>query len=232
MTRRLVQLLLALSLATAGLIVSPATAVADKDYGDFATQKAAQDFWAANGGSTSNDPHRLDADGDGGACESNPCPCSTSQSDTGVDDGSKPEPQAAQLEQRAEVVKVVDGDTVDVKLIPGKRARVRLIGIDTPEVYGGTDCGGRAASKSAEKILPRGTRVLLVSDPTQDLKDRYGRLLRYVMKQKVDVNRLQVKRGHTRVYVYGARPFRRVATYRASQAAAKNAELGFWGACQ
>jgi hypothetical protein len=57
---------------TGALTVSPAYA-ADKDCGDFVSQKAAQIFFLKNGGPT-KDPHRLDHDGDGIACESNPAP--------------------------------------------------------------------------------------------------------------------------------------------------------------
>ncbi len=59
----------------AGLLglAAPAQAVVDRDCGDFATQKAAQVFFLQN--SPSTDPHRLDADGDGVACDANPCPC-------------------------------------------------------------------------------------------------------------------------------------------------------------
>jgi len=47
----------------------------DLDCSDFRTQAAAQSFF--NSHNPSADPHGLDADGDGVACESNPCPCST-----------------------------------------------------------------------------------------------------------------------------------------------------------
>lgn len=53
----------------------PAQAV-DYNCSDFSTQAAAQSFFLANGG-PSSDPYGLDADHDGIACESNPCPCST-----------------------------------------------------------------------------------------------------------------------------------------------------------
>ena len=54
-------------------LASPANAVADRDCGDFASQKAAQIFYLQAGGPRI-DPHRLDAEGDGIACESNPAP--------------------------------------------------------------------------------------------------------------------------------------------------------------
>lgn len=41
----------------------------DKDCGDFGSHQEVLDFWFANGYSAENDPHRLDADNDGLACE-------------------------------------------------------------------------------------------------------------------------------------------------------------------
>ena len=53
----------------------PSSAIAgDKDCADFASQRAAQIFFLKHGG-PSRDPHRLDGDDDGVACEDNPCPC-------------------------------------------------------------------------------------------------------------------------------------------------------------
>ncbi len=62
--------LAALSLAT---MPSPASA-SDKDCADFASQRAAQIFFLKHGGPR-YDPHRLDGDDDGVACEDNSCPC-------------------------------------------------------------------------------------------------------------------------------------------------------------
>ncbi len=55
-----------------GAGASPAV-VGDRDCGDFASQRSAQIFFLKHGGPQS-DPHRLDADGDGVACETNPAP--------------------------------------------------------------------------------------------------------------------------------------------------------------
>ncbi|MDO9498073.1 MAG: thermonuclease family protein, partial [Nocardioides sp.] len=106
-----------------------------------------------------------------------------------------------------------------------------ILGIDTPEVFGGKECGGPAASRAAKRMLPRGTRVLLVSDRSQDLKDRYGRLLRYVQKGRMDVGRNQLKQGHATVYVFDE-PFKRVRSYRVAQAAAKLHDKGIWKLCR
>lgn len=47
----------------------------DRDCSDFPTQKKAQRFFKRH--NPKKDPHGLDADEDGIACESNPCPCNT-----------------------------------------------------------------------------------------------------------------------------------------------------------
>ena len=69
-----------------------------------------------------------------------------------------------------------------------------------------------------------------MSDPTQDRVDRYGRILRYVMKAGKDM-RAQVQRGWARVYVYNNSPFKRVSAYRKSQRLANAADRGLWGVC-
>ncbi len=216
-----------------GVLAAPEAAMgragsADKDCADFPTQAAAQTFFLDNNPSV--DPHRLDADGDGIACESNPCPCSSSGGG-----GPAPVPFSPPIpevkRERAKVIRVVDGDTLKVRLRAGPRVYVRLLGIDTPEVYGGTQCHGPEASYAAERMLPSGTKVRLRSDPSQDLKDRYGRLLRYVAKGRLDVNRKLVVRGHAKVYVYDHTPFQRTASYRRAQKVAKKLDRGLWGEC-
>jgi endonuclease YncB( thermonuclease family) len=214
------------SLATAGT----AHAVLDKDCGDFSTQAAAQNFFLDNGGPQS-DPHGLDADGDGVACESNPCPCNESAGGggNGVGDGDGGN-QTPIKRQAARIIKVIDGDTVRVKLKGGPKRDVRLLGIDTPEVYGGVECGGKPASKKLTKMLPRNTKVKLISDRTQSLTDRYDRLLRYVMKGKVDTGKAQLRRGMAKVYTFKKRVARYKA-YKGARAQAKRRNVGSWRNC-
>lgn len=138
----------------------------------------------------------------------------------------------ATLRQAAVVIKITDGDTIKVRLANGRRRDVRLLGIDTPEVYGTVECGGPRASRSLKMLLPLRSRVVLVSDPTQAYRDRYGRLLRYVMKDRRDINRAQVAKGWATAYVYNNNPFKRVAPYRKSQAIAKAAPRGIWKLCR
>lgn len=139
------------------------------------------------------------------------------------------------LRQRGRVTRVVDGDTVDVKLAKSKRTiRVRMIGIDTPEVHGRVECGGPRASRWLKKRLPAGTKVRLVRDSSQDRTDGYGRALRYVVRIKdgKDMNRAQVRAGNAEVYVFWrSGPFKRVKKYRASERRAQKEGRGIWGNC-
>lgn len=218
--------------AVAGSLIAlsspPPAAAADKDCADFSNQAQAQDFFEQHG---SGDPHNLDGDGDGKACEELPCPCGSSGSggggggDNGSGGGHKPKPKA----KRAQVVSVTDGDTVEVRY-GGRNHDVRLIGIDTPEVFGGIECGGEAASRSMKKMLERGDRVKLIRDASQDNRDRYGRLLRYVQRNGADVGKRQVRRGWAKPYVY-ERPFQRVGEYRKARDKARQGDRGVWGSC-
>jgi hypothetical protein len=61
-------------LAPPSASAAPQGRAADRNCSDFSSQRAAQDYFIARGGPTS-DPDRLDADHDGIACENNPCPC-------------------------------------------------------------------------------------------------------------------------------------------------------------
>lgn len=228
----LTALLLSLSGALLVTTAGPASAHTDKDCGDFATQAAAQSYFLSIGG-PSSDPDRLDADGDGVACDSNPCPCSTNTSSGGGSTAGTTSHKSTKKTQRdhARIVQVVDGDTYDVRLTSGRKIRVRVLGIDTPEVYGHVDCGGPEASARAKRMLPRGTKVLLTSDPSQQLKDRYGRSLRYVEKNGTDIGRRLIRAGLADVYVYHQKPFNRTRTYKAMQAQAQHAHRGIWGSC-
>jgi micrococcal nuclease len=130
----------------------------------------------------------------------------------------------------------VDGDTLSVELA-ARRRYVRLVGIDTPEsVRPGTpvECGAERASRSLARMAPPGTRLRLVSDPTQDGVDRYGRLLRYaeLAGSGTDLGAAQVRRGWASVYVYHASgPAERVPAYRREEAGARAGDRGVFGRC-
>ncbi len=198
------------------LLASPAGA-RDYDCSDFSTQAQAQKFLLPG------DPHGLDGEGDGVACESLPCPCSTAR----PGGGDRPRPPKA-VRFKGRVTDVVDGDTIDVRKPGGRTERIRILGIDTPEVYGGIECGGRAAS-ALMKILARGN-VRVRTDPKQPKRDRYGRLLAYVSRGGLDLGRRMVVRGRAKVYVVGSR-FSRFRSYKKAQRIARADSRGSWGTC-
>lgn len=85
----------------------------------------------------------------------------------------------------ATVERVVDGDTIEVK-IDGEKFKVRLIGVDTPETKHPRkpiEPYGKEASEYTKKKL-EGKKVYLEKDVSDT--DRYGRLLRYVWLTKPD----------------------------------------------
>lgn len=224
--------LLPFVIAVGVLICLPAPAAAthgaDVDCSDFANQAAAQTHLAAHAA----DPDRLDGDADGRACDSLPCPCDGATAAPGSSPTPDPAPLAT-LTTTARIVRAVDGDTLKVRLTTGQTARVRLIGIDTPETGKRVECGSAQATARMKKLAFRGRvgrTVTLTSDPSQDRVDRFGRLLRYVTAGGVDLGRSLVASGWARTYVF-QRDFLRVAAYRRSQASARAAERGAWRAC-
>ena len=73
------------------------------------------------------------------------------------------------------VIKIIDGDTVDVRSTAGTEERVRVIGIDTPERG---ECGFTEASTALSQITLN-QQVSLVAGARDD-RDRYNRILRYL----------------------------------------------------
>jgi micrococcal nuclease len=135
----------------------------------------------------------------------------------------------AQLSGR--VVKITDGDTIHVA-VGGRDVKVRLIGIDTPEVHKpGTpvQCFGRRATARNAQLIA-GRDVLLRLDA--ETRDRYGRLLAYVYRRPdgLFVNAVLVNEGYARTLtippnVRFAGRFARLAQD------ARRAGRGLWSAC-
>lgn len=129
----------------------------------------------------------------------------------------------------ARIDHVADGDTID--LTTG--ARVRLVQIDTPEVYFRPECYGRRASATTKGLLPPGTPVRLAVEPATDRVDEYGRLLRYVIRVRdgLNVNVRLVAVGAAAPYFYHGRRGRYAALLDRLARTARARRLGLWGAC-
>jgi micrococcal nuclease len=132
------------------------------------------------------------------------------------------------------VVKIVDGDTIDIT-IDGQTERLRLIGINTPEVVDprqSVECFGREASANAKKLLAE-AEVKISADETQDNRDKYGRLLRYVWRRDgLFYNLEAIKDGFAYEYTYNL-PYLYQKDFQAAQKYAQENKLGLWanGAC-
>lgn len=128
-----------------------------------------------------------------------------------------------------DVVKVIDGDTIDVS-INGKTERIRLIGVDTPETVDPrkpVQCFGQEASAKMHKLLD-GKKVLLESDQSQGDKDKYNRLLRYVFtEENINVAQELISSGFAHEYTYNLSYKYQKGFKEAQQFAEKNA-LGLW----
>lgn len=132
----------------------------------------------------------------------------------------------------ATVLRVVDGDTVDVVDDTRGRLRIRVIGIDSPEVHKpgySIGCWGPQASEFARTTLA-GQRVAIVTDPSQDAHDRYGRTLAYLDRPGGwDFSVEAARAGVARSYTYGHRPAARAPEIEAAESEARLAGRGLWG---
>ncbi len=80
-----------------------------------------------------------------------------------------------------EVVKVVDGDTLDIDVSDEeqKTTRIRLWGVDAPETHNNKMYFGKEASDFVRQVA-MGKKVTVYLDEGNDTRGKYGRLLAYV----------------------------------------------------
>lgn len=131
-------------------------------------------------------------------------------------------PQCQPTDERAHVLDVRDGDTIQVRLETGEIETVRYIGINAPEQ-------GEALfqlSAEANESLVMGRDVCLWKDVSD--RDRYGRLLRFVSVDSVFVNDWLVVNGFAAAWAYY--PDTTMAPqFEESQQKAIRAGVGLWG---
>ena len=127
------------------------------------------------------------------------------------------------------VMRVVDGDTIEVRL-DGHSEDVRLIGIDTPETVKPdtpVQCFGERASHFTKRRLT-GRQVRLVFGVER--RDVYGRLLAYVYVGGHFFNPILVRRGLARSLTIPPND-RFAPRFRRLELAAARVGRGLWGAC-
>lgn len=127
------------------------------------------------------------------------------------------------------VVSISDGDTISVN-INGKDEKLRIIGINTPETVDPrreVQCFGKEASNKAKEILT-GASVRLESDSSQNDRDKYGRLLRFVfLEDGTDFGKTMIKSGYAYKYTYGT-PHKYENEYKSAEEFAKENKNGLW----
>jgi micrococcal nuclease len=135
----------------------------------------------------------------------------------------------------AQVVRVVDGDTVIVRL-NGREERLRYIGVDTPETVKRNtpvECYGKEASRANAQLVD-GATVYLVKDVSE--RDQFDRLLRYVYVDNPDggerifVNRWLVEQGYATAVTFPP-DVAHSTDFRQAERDARDAHRGLWGAC-
>jgi micrococcal nuclease len=124
------------------------------------------------------------------------------------------------------VTRVVDGDTIDISPSVEGRSRVRLIGMDTPEVHFGTQPYGPEASAFAKHEL-EGEEVGLELD-VQKI-DPYGRLLAYVyLPDGRMFNETLLEEGYAQVATFPPN-VKYEDRFLEAQREAREANRGLWG---
>jgi micrococcal nuclease len=130
----------------------------------------------------------------------------------------------------ATVIDAVDGDTVLARLRSGRIEKVRLLGVDTPEVVDPrkpVQCFGHEASVyTAARLVGRAVTLELDAEP----RDKYGRLLAYVLLDGHRFGDELLARGYARLLVIPPNGAHARAMLRA-ELDARAARRGLWGAC-
>ncbi|WP_449405144.1 lamin tail domain-containing protein [Halocatena pleomorpha] len=143
----------------------------------------------------------------------------------------------------ATVTSVTDGDTVDVEYANGTTDTVRLLGVDTPEVYSENDpteyegvpdteagiqcldAAGEDASQYTKDRLQQGEQITLELDAASDGRGDYGRLLAYIHDDGQNLNYDLIDTGNARVY---DSEFSQSDRFYAAESDAQTAERGLW----
>ena len=128
------------------------------------------------------------------------------------------------------VTRVADGDTFTAER-QGEELKVRILGINTPESVDprrGVECFGIEASDRMKTLL-EGEMVSLIEDDSQGSTDKYGRALRYVENDGVDIGLQLLEAGFAYEYTY-SKPYDRQDVYKEAQRQAEMAGQGLWAA--
>jgi micrococcal nuclease len=146
-------------------------------------------------------------------------------------------PPVFALEQDAKVTRVVDGDTVVIS-IGGQEAKIRLMGMDTPETVDPRkpeQCFGEQAKEETQRLTGQHVRVEFIPLEWPPVtRDRYNRVLAYIFTEKEgNFNEYLVRKGYAHEYTFKGH-YKYQDEFRSAQADAKLNKRGMWeeNACQ
>ncbi len=117
------------------------------------------------------------------------------------------------------VTRIIDGDTFETET----GEKVRLIGINAPEI---SDIFGQEAKQYLSYLIENKT-VDIQADNISNDRDRYQRLLRYVILDGVDINKKMVSDGFA--FAYLKYKFSKSIDYKQAQLEARETNNGIWG---
>ena len=117
------------------------------------------------------------------------------------------------------MTRVIDGDTFETE----SGEKVRLIGINAPEI---SDIFGQEAKQHLSDLID-GKTIDLYTDNISKDRDRYSRLLRYVIIDDTDINKQMISDGFA--FAYLKYHFEKSNDYRQAQLTAIEDNKGLWG---
>lgn len=127
------------------------------------------------------------------------------------------------------LIKVIDGDTIEVN-INGINEKVRLIGLDTPEMSDSREsirCFAVEAKNKTQSLIAY-QNIKLEKDPTQNNRDKYNRLLRYViLKDGRNLAKVIIEQGYGYEYTYRI-PYVYQKEFKEAQKKAEKNKVGLW----
>ena len=154
-----------------------------------------------------------------------------------------PLPTQSEKTDRVKVLRVIDGDTIEVIFSDNTIDTVRMLGVDTPETRSKNKpyeyeeildlyClkeWGKKANQYSENIL-EGKNINLIYDEKSGRRGYYDRVLAYIEINDYDFTESLVSKGYARVY--DESDFSRKHLYITKQKEAIGNKSGLWSECQ
>lgn len=125
-------------------------------------------------------------------------------------------------QQKATLDYVVDGDT----LVLSDKRKIRVLGINTPEMHPPAEAMSKEATDAAKALLPKNSNITLYT--SFEAKDRHGRTLAHVVNHE-GVNLAKRLLSQGLAAAIAIQPNTRCANhYKALEETARDKKLGLW----